>query len=190
MEFLTTLWLPILLAAFFVFGVSSVLHMVLSLHKSDYRKLPNEASLLNEMRNGGLTPGSYMFPGVDSKEDCTPPEMAEKYAKGPVGQILIRANNSCNMGLSLIQWFVLSIVISLLTAYLAWITLGAGADSSILFRVVFTTAWMAYGFGSIQESIWKGNSWKSTSVYLFDAALYALATASTFQQFWPPNLLG
>jgi hypothetical protein len=116
--------------------------------------------------------------------------MAEKYAKGPVGQILIRANNSCNMGLSLIQWFVLSIVISLLTAYLAWITLGAGADSSILFRVVFTTAWMAYGFGSIQESIWKGNSWKSTSVYLFDAALYALATASTFQQFWPPNLLG
>ena len=34
---LTTLWLPILLSAVIVFFASSIMHMVLSYHKSDYR---------------------------------------------------------------------------------------------------------------------------------------------------------
>ncbi len=36
---LTELWLPILLSAVFVFIVSSILHMVISIHKGDFKKI-------------------------------------------------------------------------------------------------------------------------------------------------------
>jgi len=39
---LTTLWLPILVSAVVVFVASSIMHMVLAYHKSDYRRLPDE----------------------------------------------------------------------------------------------------------------------------------------------------
>jgi len=46
MAFLTELWLPILLSAVFVFFASSVLHMVLPIHKSDSKQMVNEAAVL------------------------------------------------------------------------------------------------------------------------------------------------
>ena len=39
---LTTLWLPILLSPVIVFFASFIIHMVLTYHRSDYRKLPDE----------------------------------------------------------------------------------------------------------------------------------------------------
>ncbi len=50
MVYLTALWLPIVLSAVFVFIVSSIIHMVLPYHRSDYKKLPNEESLLDAIR--------------------------------------------------------------------------------------------------------------------------------------------
>jgi len=37
---LAALWLPILLSAIIVFVASSVMHMLLPYHRSDYRQLP------------------------------------------------------------------------------------------------------------------------------------------------------
>ena len=62
MEFLTELWLPIVLAAVFVFIASSVIHMVLPIHKSDVKKMKNEDQVLEAMRANGVEPGNYMFP--------------------------------------------------------------------------------------------------------------------------------
>jgi len=54
---LTALWLPILLSAVIVFVASSIIHMVLPIHKSDYRKLPEEDRVLETLRAAGVTPG-------------------------------------------------------------------------------------------------------------------------------------
>ena len=62
MTSLPTLWLPILLSAVFVFVASSLVHMVLQLHKNDYRKLPAEDELLDALRRTNTPPGQYMFP--------------------------------------------------------------------------------------------------------------------------------
>ena len=64
MEFLTVLWLPILLSAVFVFAASSVLHMLLPYHKSDYRKLPGEENIL-ELR---------LFNGTSEEPSPTDPD--------------------------------------------------------------------------------------------------------------------
>jgi hypothetical protein len=60
MQFLAALWLPILLSAVIVFIVSSIMHMVLPYHKSDYRQLPEEDKILASLRPAGLQKGVYV----------------------------------------------------------------------------------------------------------------------------------
>ena len=54
MQFLADLWLPIVLSAVLVFVVSSILHMVIPIHKGDYKKLPGEDQVLESMRGAGV----------------------------------------------------------------------------------------------------------------------------------------
>ena len=75
---LVDLWLPILLSAVFVFVVSSILHMLIPIHKGDFKKMPGEEKVLEEMRAQGVQPGSYMFPYVGSPKEMCSPEMIEK----------------------------------------------------------------------------------------------------------------
>jgi len=49
---LAALWLPILLSAIIVFVASSVMHMLLPYHRSDYRQLPEEDRLYGVARRG------------------------------------------------------------------------------------------------------------------------------------------
>ena len=60
MEFITELWLPILLSAVGVFVVSSVLHMCIPIHKNDYKKLENEEPLLAGLREHQQQPGDVL----------------------------------------------------------------------------------------------------------------------------------
>ena len=43
---IVSLWLPIVLSAVLVFLFSSVVHMVLKYHRTDYAQLPGEAGIL------------------------------------------------------------------------------------------------------------------------------------------------
>ena len=61
MAFLADLWLPILLSAVFVFVASSVLHMVLPIHKGDYKKPPGEDAVLESMRDRASRPVTTCF---------------------------------------------------------------------------------------------------------------------------------
>src|SRR5258708_19545153 len=83
---LTALWLPILLAAIIVFVASSIMHMVLPYHRSDYQKLPDEDKLLAALRAAGLKRGLYVFPFCMPKE-MKSPAMIEKYTQAPVGRL-------------------------------------------------------------------------------------------------------
>jgi hypothetical protein len=58
---LTALWLPILLSAVIVFFGSFIMQMVLAYHKSDYRKLPDEDSVTDALRDAGVTRGPRRF---------------------------------------------------------------------------------------------------------------------------------
>ena len=82
---LIELWLPILLSAVLVFVVSSILHMVISIHKGDFKKLPGEEKVLEVMRAQGVQPGSYMFPCAASMKAMGSPVMVENCEQGPVG---------------------------------------------------------------------------------------------------------
>ncbi len=102
MEFLTELWLAILLSSVFVFVVSSVIHMALPWHKGDVRKMSNEDAVLEAMRSNGVEPGAYMFPCAESTKAMGTPEMQEKFKRGPVGWLTVVPPGGFNIGKSLV----------------------------------------------------------------------------------------
>lgn len=182
---LLDLWLPILVSAVFVFVVSSVIHMALPIHKSDMKKLPGEDQILAAMRAHAIPPGQYMFPGASSMKEMCTPEMVAKMNQGPVGNMIVVPNGPMAMGKALTQWFVLSLVISACVAYGTGLTVPAGAEALLVFRVTSTMALLAYAVAHAMESIWKGLPWSITLKFALDGLAYALATGAAFAWLWP-----
>lgn len=182
---LTELWLPILLSAVFVFVVSSILHMVIPIHKGDFKKIPGEDKVLEEMRTQGVQPGSYMFPCAGSMKEMCSPEMVEKCKLGPVGFLTVVPSGPPGMRKNLMQWFVYSILIGVFVAYAAMLGLGRGAAYLPVFRVTGAIAILGYAIGALPDAIWKGQSWGITLKFVFDGVVYGLVTAGTFGWLWP-----
>ncbi len=179
------LWLPILISAVIVFVASSIIHMVLPYHKSDYRKLPEEDKMLDGIRAAGVTPGRvYHFPFCTHK-DMKSPEVVEKMKRGPVGLLTVMPSGAPAMGKFLTQWFFYCLVIGVFVAYLTGRTLSAGTEYLEVFRVAGTTAFLGYAAAQIQDSIWKGQTWGVTFKHVFDGLIYGLLTAGTFGWLWP-----
>jgi len=182
---ITALWLPILLSAVIVFVASSIIHMVLPIHKSDYRKLPEEDRVLDTLRAAGVTPGPvYHFPHTTHKE-MKSPEAVERFKRGPVGLLTVIPSGPPAMGKFLGQWFLYCAVIGVFVAYLTGRTLIPGTRYLEVFRVAGTTAFLGYAAAQIQDSIWKGQSWSVTFKHVFDGLIYGLLTAGTFGWLWP-----
>lgn len=179
---LSALWVPIVLSAVIVFVASSILHMVLPYHRSDYRKLPNEDAAAVALK--GTAPGMYILPY------CTHQEMKsaavqERFKSGPVGTVLLRPPGPIQMGKFLGLWFGFCLIVAFFTAYLAGHTLAAGVHYLVVFRVVGTTAFMAYGLANIANGIWKGEPWGVVAKEVVDGLIYGLLTAGTFGWLWP-----
>ena len=169
---LLDLWLPILLSAVFVFIVSSVVHMLLPIHKNDAKKMPGEVDILAAIRDKGVTPGQYMFPCAASMADMGTPEMLEKFKLGPVGFITIVP--SFNIGKSLWQWFIYSLVIGTAVAYISVMQLGGGVPAGgDVFWFTTTVGILAYALSYVHDSIWKGVSWGISMKFILDGVITA-----------------
>jgi hypothetical protein len=181
---LTALWLPILLSAVIVFIASSIMHTVLPYHRSDYRKLPDEDTVVAALRSAGLTRGLYNFPHCTHKEMKTP-AVQEKFKQGPVGFLTIFPSGPVNMSKFMAQWFVYCLLMAFFVAYLAAHTVAHGTPYLAVFRVVGTAAFIGFGLSTLSNGIWKGQTWSMTFKEVFDGLIYALLTAGTFGWLWP-----
>src|SRR2546423_1832772 len=138
---LAALWLPIVLSAVIVFVASSILHMLLTYHRSDYPQLPEEDKVLAFLRPMNLKRGLYVFPYCLPK-DMKSPASIEKYKQGPVGMLTIMPSGPPAMPKFLIQWFGFCLLVSFFVAYLTGHTVPAGADCLAVFRVAGTAAFL------------------------------------------------
>jgi hypothetical protein len=181
---ITALWLPILVAAVIVFIASSIIHMVLPYHRSNYRQIPDEDKLRDALRPSNLKPGLYFFPFCTHK-NMKSPEIQEKYKQGPVGLITIFPSGPPAMLKFLGLWLAYCLLISFFTAYLTGRTVPFGAHYPAVFRVAGTAAFMAFGLGPLVNGIWKGLPWSVVLKEAFDGLIYALLTAGTFGWLWP-----
>jgi len=180
-----SLWLSIVLSAVLVFVASSIIHMVLRWHASDWSKLPDEDAVLEAMHKAGVQPGDYVFPHATSMKELATPEMTEKYTRGPVGFMTVRPGGPPTMGKQLALWFVYSLAVGVVVAYLTGRTVGPGSEYLQVFRVAGTTAFLCFAGAEPIMSIWYGRAWAITIKNIGDGLIYALLTAGAFAGFWP-----
>ena len=182
---LFALWLPILLSSVIVFVASSLIHMVLPWHKSDYPKMPNEDRVRDALRPFAIPPGDYFVPRADDMKDMKTPEFAEKLNQGPVMMMTVMPNGQFSMGRNLGLWFLYCVVVGLLAAFAARGALPPGASYVSVFHLVALCAFMGYTLALWQMSIWYRRAWSTTIKSTVDGLIYALLTATTFGWLWP-----
>ena len=182
---LTSLWLPILLSSAAVFVASFITHMVLTYHRSDFQGMPGEEGVREAIRKAGVKPGTYMFPHCENPSELKNPEVLKKWEQGPVGMMYILPSGPPAMGKSLVQWFVYSLVVGFLVAYVTGRTLAAGTEYLQVLRVAGTVAFLAYAGAEPVMSIWKGQRWSTTAKNIFDDFIYAMLTGGVFGWLWP-----
>jgi len=185
MVYLASLWLPIVLSAVAVFVGSSIVHMVLGYHKSDYSAMPSEDEVRSAMREAGVGPGHYYLPHCVDPKELAQPEVQKKFEEGPVAFVTVLPSGVPSMGKPLVSWFVYCLVIATIVAYLTGRTVAPGAEYLTVFRVAGTAAFLGFAGASASESIWKGQPWSITLKYLLDGLIYSVLSAGVFGWLWP-----
>lgn len=182
---LMALWLPILLSAVAVFVASSITRMVLRHHWSDFQGMPGEDGVLEAMRKAGVQPGNYNFPHAKSMAELKKPDVTKKWESGPVGMMYVMPSGLPAMGKALVQWFVYSLIVGFLVAYVTGRTLAPATEYLQVFRVAGTVAFLAYAGSEPVMSIWKGQKWSTTAKNVLDDFIYAMLTGGVFGWLWP-----
>jgi len=180
---LIALWLPVVLSAVIVFVTSSVIHMLLGYHSSDWRRFDSEDAVLDALRPFNLAPGDYAGPQPTSMAEMSSPEFKAKLEKGPQVALTIM-DPRISMVRRLALWFVYSLVVSLFAAYVASMALDADASYMRVFRVTSTVAFVGYALALWQGFVWYSRNLGYTLKSTFDGLIYALLTGGTFGWLW------
>jgi hypothetical protein len=181
---LTSLWLPILLSAVAVFIASSIIHMFLPYHRNDYKKVPSEDTVMDDLRKANLAPGDYLLPHPGGPEHMRSEEYKAKVNRGPVVMFTVMTGFFA-MGKRFTQWFLYSLVVGALAGFLAVHTCAPGATFRRVFHIVGLFAFAGYGLALWPLSIWYNRSWATTIKSNIDALIYAVVTGAVFGWLWP-----
>lgn len=185
MEFLSELWIPILVSGASCWVLSAIARTVLPHHTNEWRRLPTEPEMLEALRRHMPPPGLYSFPFTVGA-DLNRADVRVALEKGPVGYVTIGRPGRPSMPKMMVQLLVYFTASSFLVAYVAWhARLGLGAPYRSVFRIVGTVATMAYALGTVPESIWFARPWKSFGLQLADSLACGLVTAGIFGWLWP-----
>lgn len=180
-DFVSMLWMPIVVSAVGAFIASTIIWMVLGYHAGDWKAPPREAEFINAL---SAPPGQYMYPHCGSKKAWKDPEFVEKYKRGPWGTMVVFPG-PCNMGKSMALWLVYLLAVTSLVGYVLSLTLPPGEEHMRVFRVGGAVAFAAFALGPMPNSVWRGMPWSMTLKDMFDGLVYALITAGVFGALWP-----
>ncbi len=185
MEYVTHLWLPVLITAVAVFIASSLIHMVFKWHNSDYKKLSNEDAVRDAIRAGSPSPGQYVVPYCADMKDMQNEAMQQKYIAGPIGMLTLRKNGPPSIGGSLIQWFVYVLVVAAIAGAMAMRVFGVGGNAHGAGHLVGLVSFLTFTGGSVQMGIWMGKPWGSVIKDVLDGLIYATIGCLVFTWLWP-----
>jgi hypothetical protein len=181
----TALVVPVLVSAFLVFIASSVVHMVLPLHRNDLKPIPREDEVLDALRRIDMPSGDYVAPRPASMAAMKEPAFIEKVKRGPIVLMTVTPGGSMSMTKNLTLWFVYLVVVGLFTAAVAVDALAPAAAFSRVLCLVAVVSFMGYALALVQQSIWSSRSWFTTFKSMIDGAIYAVVTGVTFAWLWP-----
>jgi hypothetical protein len=215
MDFLTHLWLPILLSGVAVWFASALAWMAIGHHKKDRDPIPGaslphggEQELMDTITRLNLAPGNYGFPDFNQHDHLPRKARMEKlkalYDRRPYG--LLRVWGEMNMGGNMLLTFLFSLFTSAVIAYLGWATLPHGSTTlnttivgsggtithttitatfAHVFQVIGTAGILAYCFASFPGDVWFQKKKRAMLMDAIDGIIFGLITAAIFAYFWP-----
>jgi hypothetical protein len=182
---ITALWMPIVVSAVFVFIALAIIHGMLGWHKRDMTALPGEARVMETLRSLNVRPGEYRFPYGNTVAEMEAPEFVEKMNQGPVGVMSISPSGEIDMGKLMGQWFVYSLIVAAITAYITGQSRRPGAPFLDVLRLSGSVAFCCYVVAHWQNWIWWSKGARFTLTYSVDGFIYAAITGATFGWLWP-----
>lgn len=203
MEFLTELWLPILLSGVGVWIASAIAWMAIGHHKKDRDALPGgekgEQEMMDTVTRLGIKPGNYGFPDFCQHDTLPRKERMEAlkvlYDKHPQG--LLRVWAPVNMGVNMVLTFLFYLVTSAVIGYLAWAALGPGSmpsppngadlpttNRALVFQVTGIAGILAYSFATFPGDLWFQKKKRAMVMDWCDGVVFALITGLIFAWLW------
>lgn len=183
MEFLTHLWLPILLSSAAVWIASAIIWMALPHHKNDWDALPDEKGFFEALDSLAIPPGNYGFPDCKDHARMKDPEVKRRWEAGQAG--MIRIWGKVSMGRNMLLTFLVYLVVSSVIAYLGWSAIGPTAHFGKAMQVMGTAGVLAYTFAFIPNGIWFGQYPRAILMCMIDGVVYGLITGAIFAGLWP-----
>ena len=180
-----SLWLPVLVSAAVVWIASAIVWMALPHHKSDYSKLKSEDGVADALRKLALEPGQYLLPYMGDMKQLKDPAFVKRLEDGPIALFRVRQNGVPTMGANLTLYFIYCVLVSFVTAYVAWHTLTSAASFQDVFRLTGMIAVASYTMALIPESIWMWRPWNVTLKSACDSIAYGVMTGLIFAWLWP-----
>lgn len=182
MEFLTVLWLPILVGTAVLWILSFVAWVVLPHHFGDFKKLPCEQEVMDLVEQANIPAGNYMFPYSGTKSEQGSKEYQERYMKGPIGTLNVY--QVPNMGLNMVQTILFFLVTVVTIAYITEIACPVGdAENSFMkvFRIAGTIGVLTYASSPVLHRIW----FKAKMLTdMLDGVVYGLVLGLVFASLW------
>jgi hypothetical protein len=184
MEYLTQLWIPILVSAAAVWVASALCWMAIGHHNHDHAAIPDEQGFIEALKSWNLPPGNYGFPDFQKcKDKSIPADQKPKWGEGPMG--LLRVWGPTSMGGNMLWTFLTFLVVSALIAYLGSAALRPGDSFAHVFQVLGTAGVLAYCFAGIPNDIWFQKSRRSMVLNFIDGVVFGLITGAVFAWLWP-----
>ncbi|MFO0826865.1 MAG: hypothetical protein U0572_01850 [Phycisphaerales bacterium] len=200
MDFLTHLWLPILVSGVGVWFASAIAWMAIGHHKKDRDPIANEQEFMDVITRMNIRPGNYGFPDFCQHDHLPRAERMEAlkilYDKHPQGTLRVWA--PANMGVNMLLTFLFYLVTSTVIAYLGWAALPHGDAASVgaggidgasrfwkVFQVLGTAGILAYCFATFPHDLWFQKKRRAMAMDWIDGIVFGLLTGAIFAWLWP-----
>lgn len=179
MEFVVTLWLPIIVGTVVLWFLSFFAWALLPHHFGDSERASNEDELMKFLKEANLPPGSYMFPYAANPKEQGTKEFVDAYTAGPRGVLNVYAMP--NMGVNMIKTILYFLVTVFTIAYITSVACDEGADFMEVFRIAGTIGVLTYASSGFLNRIWfTARQW----THVLDGTVYGLVLGLIFGMLW------
>ena len=177
--------LPIVLASVAVFILSTIIHMAMPWHKSDYGIVPNDDAAIAAIQSLNLAPDDYAVPNPRLPFGGKNPNFIANFERGPAFHMTLIPPGGMHMGKYMGGWFGFNLLISAIAGWVTSSIVAPGGDTHAAFHFSAIITACSYGFGAWPLSIWYHRKWSTALKGTFDAILYGLTTGAVFMWMWP-----
>ena len=181
MEFVTDLWLPILIGTVVLWFLSFLAWAILPHHFGDRTRIANEDGLMDYLKE--VPPGNYFFPYCGSSKEQSDKAYMDRYTTGPRGTLNIYTmpNMASNMLRTILYFFITVFTV----AYISHVACPPGDAATTfmkVFRIVGTIAVLTYGSSGALNRIWfTERMW----THILDGVVYGIVLGLIFAAMWP-----